>query len=488
MAARQAPAAPGARRIDFAAIAFALAVLALAFAGGMAVVHFRAFPYPQTLKAVSAAKALADLEDDRMMAGLIDLDPAAPAQPAIRTLAPGAGSEALLVTGGPYQNLARCPKFGCVAWVIDRQGRVLHSWEVDTEALFAGLENVSGRTAIHNFYPIGIALHADGGLSVTYHARNTFPYEIGIARIDRNGRVLWKHFDASHHWIDTDAAGRTYAPSMRRIEGRRHFGTTAADVRCGIVQFDEGIRVYAPDGRLEREFWAIDELERAGYPGLLYALRDDCDPIHANSVQVASAQVAANLPGIAPGDLLVSFREPNVIAVMDATSGHIKRLVAGRTAAQHSPKFLPDGTVLAFDNLGGDRRQGGTRVAHVNLVTGATTTVFPRKDQKLARPVESHDGGTIDISPDGKRMMVAIKKQGRTLEVEIATGRILWEMDKGFDIGPFLKARGIDAPTTRGWFNVYGSYYLSADDLRAIGIARERKVAAANGDAPARRG
>ena len=42
------------------------------------------------------------------------------------------------------------------------------------------------------------------------------------------------------------------------------------------------------------------------------------------------------------------------------------------------------------------------------VMTGATTTVFPRKDQKLARPVESHDGGTIDISPDGTRMMVAI--------------------------------------------------------------------------------
>ena len=183
-----------------------------------------------------------------------------------------------------------------------------------------------------------------------------------------------------------------------------------------------------------------------------------------------SAAAAAHLPGVAAGDLLVSFREPNVIAVLDAADGHIKKLVAGRTAAQHSPKFLPDGTVVAFDNLGGDRRLGGTRIARVALTTGATTTIFPRPGQKLARPFSGPDGGTIDVSPDGRRMMVAIKKQARTIEIDIATGEVLWEMEKGFDIAPYLAARDIDAPTSRGWFNAYGSYYLTDAALRAIGI------------------
>ena len=56
----------------------------------------------------------------------------------------------------------------------------------------------------------------------------------------------------------------------------------------------------------------------------------------------------------------------------------MKYLVAGRTAAQHSPQFLPDGSVLVFDNMGGSRALGGSRVVRLDLVKGTARTIFPR--------------------------------------------------------------------------------------------------------------
>jgi hypothetical protein len=454
-----------------APLLFLVSVAALGFGAGVAVMMFRLFPYPWIQEAKLAFDALGLLEDETLMPALNRVDAAAPAAPRIAALSPRAGTEALLVTGGPGQHMDLCPRFGCLAWIVDRQGRVLHTWEVDWAALAGDMAGFSGNAGPQSLYPVGLALLSGGELAVTLHGRNIFPYQVGIARISAAGEVLWVTRDHAHHWIDADAAGNIYAPSMRPVSPPPpRFDGTLVELRCraGTV-YAEGVTVYGPDGTVLRSFDILRSLAEAGWPGLLYGLRDGCDPAHLNAVAVAGPAIAARLPGIAAGDLLVSVREPSAIAILDGETGAVKRLTAGRTAAQHGPQFLPDGTVVAFDNQGGDPATGGSRILRLDMVTGAVETVFPRRADDPALPFVSVDGGHVEVSPDGTRIMISSKDQARSLEVEVATGEVLWTMDKCFDIGPWLALAGAEAEAERACFNDYGAAYLTAADLAFLG-------------------
>jgi hypothetical protein len=134
----------------------------------------------------------------------------------------------------------------------------------------------------------------------------------------------------------------------------------------------------------------------------------------------------------------------------------VKYLVAGRTAAQHSAQFLPDGSVLAFDNMGGNRELGGSRVVRLDLVKGTATTVFPRGAGALA-PVRSVTAGHINVAGGGQRALVSITHQGRIVEIDVESGEPLWVYENTHEIGAILKS---DARVTRARFATYGAYYV----------------------------
>ena len=70
------------------------------------------------------------------------------------------------------------------------------------------------------------------------------------------------------------------------------------------------------------------------------------------------------------------------------------------------------------------------------------------------------------MSPDGRRIIVSSKKQSRTMEIDVESGKVLWMMETGFDISPYLAQRpDVSAEAARGWFNVYGAYYLRDTDV-----------------------
>ena len=451
-------------RIDWSLVIFVLSLCGLAFLYGVISTNYKLFPYRATHKAMEGFDAWMALEDETLGASVNRIDEKASTKPIFRTLATGAGNELLLVTGGPNQDAVRCPKFGCLAWIIDRQGKVLHSWPLPLDALMAGVKSFKGNPDLRNFYPIGLHLLPDGGLVATIRARNTYPYVVGIARVDWNGKLLWHHIDSAHHWVSVGADGRIYAPIQIRHK-RTHIGGNAVPIRCPVVTYDEGVRIYRPDGSIERTLLMSDLLVRNNYPGLIYSVRDDCDPIHLNSVDVLTPAVAAHIPGSAPGDILVSIRELSAVALVDPVSGTIRRLVAGRSAAQHSAHFLPDGTVLVFDNQGGEMAKGGSRILRINLVDGTARTVFPTAASHDALPFYSSDGGTVTPSPDGARAMISSKDESRDLEFDIATGQPLWTTTRVMDVGPFMNN---DGKPIAGYFKAYGTYYITDEQARAL--------------------
>jgi len=448
-------------------ILFVLGVAVMAFLYGVVTMQYEVFPYQLLREAKLGLAAWAAVDTDKrgLPQAFEAFEEGAAPRPQAKRLEEDAGGEYVLVTGGPYPLMERCPTWGCMAWITDRSGKVVHAWEVNLKELWDGLDGVAGDANPLSLYPVGMALGADGSLVVSFQGRETFPVQIGVMKADRAGRILWKRFDRSHHWLTADAAGNVYTP-FASFSDAAYLGSTAVDVpsetrKSGV----DGIRVLDPDGRPLREFSIIDAFVRSGYGAKFYSLREACNPTHLNSVELIPPAARKSLPGAAEGDLLVSLRETNTVALLDGTTGAVKYAQADRTAAQHSPKFLPDGTVLVFDNLGGERSQGGSRVVRLDLVKGTAETVFPRDSASSLLPVRSQTAGHIDVSGDGRRALVSITHQGRIVEIDVASGKPLWTYDNTHDIAKFLRDSGIEREGSRARFATYGAYYVSKPEF-----------------------
>jgi outer membrane protein assembly factor BamB len=323
--------------------------------------------------------------------------------------------------------------------------------------------------AVNNLamYPVGMYLADDGSLVITFQGRDTYPIQIGIVKVDRRGKVIWKRFDNSSHWIAVDGQGLIYTPYTVYRRDAKHLGDTGVEIRCqtGEANVDR-IRVLTQDGQPVREIKLVSKFIKAGYRGVFYGLRDGCDPVHLNSIDIVTPALAARIPGARAGDLVISLREASMVALIDGESGAVKYAMSDRTAAQHGLRFLPDGTLLAFDNQGGDRALGGSRVVRLDLVKGTAETLFPRPGEKQFVPFYSDTAGHIDVSDDGKRALVTVTHQGRILELDVASGKPLWDYETTHDVGKFLEENNLRAPGTVARFATYGAYYVH--DLKFI--------------------
>ncbi|MGD9711044.1 MAG: arylsulfotransferase family protein, partial [Thermomicrobiales bacterium] len=422
------------RGVEWSFVAFILALCGLAYGVGVATMTLKIFPYQVIQHAKMAFDALGKMEDENLIPGMEKVDEKAKPGFTPKLIAPSAGKELLLITGGFGRDAKHCPKQGCLAWIVDRSGKVVYSWPLDLDGLFGDAKGFSGSTKIENFYPVGMRLQDDGTLIVTFHGRNMYPYAVGMARIGRKGEILWKSLDNSHHWFRTTSDGLIYAPvQVRRT--LKYLPGTRMEIACTVPIYDDGIRIRrVSDGKVLRTFSVLNVIASSGYPGLLYGLRSDCDATHMNSVDVVTPEIAAKLPGTQAGDFLVSLREASAVAILDKDDGHIKKLVSGHTAAQHSARFMPDGTVVVFDNRGGSPETGGSRIARINLETGQTRTVFPNDYSKPLLPFYSSMASQVEVSPDGKRLMITSIDESRNFEIDAETGKPLWWLKRVHDI------------------------------------------------------
>jgi hypothetical protein len=98
------------------------------------------------------------------------------------------------------------------------------------------------------------------------------------------------------------------------------------------------------------------------------------DVLHTNTVKVLTRALAPKFPLFKAGQLLISPRQLDVIAVLDPDSGKVVWAAHGPWHAQHDPSFLDNGHLLLFDNLGSPR---GSRVLEYDPQTQAFPWSYP---------------------------------------------------------------------------------------------------------------
>jgi hypothetical protein len=449
-----------------------LGLVALVFLAGAIAGYFQAFPYPIIRDGVIAGKAWLELVRGRpatftRFAGSAVASPTGPAA------APGGAGEPVLVGGGPYENLTVCPTHGCLAWIVDRQGRILHTWEIDPQPILDGMQGYEGEISAKRLKPHDWHLQANGDLTVIFENNGAFPYGGAVARFDWDGKLLWVTHNGAHHWMTIDDAGTMYMPINRGVASPLPFGDGRLAYTCeeGGIERDL-VQLVDAQGRPGETIDMLQVLLEGGFEGLLWMTVNQCDPLHLNFVQYVDADLARR-SGLEAGDLIVSFRHISAVAVLAAGDRHVKWLLTGQILHQHSPRIAPDGGLLIFDNFGGLAARGSSKVVRVRIGTQMVEDVFiPDADD--AGAFFSPFGGLIEQHPTGTRALLTLTDPGRIVEVDLATRAVLWDYVKQFPSEGYPRADPGKPGQRFVHVEAYGGYYITEPAiLRRLGRSIE---------------
>ncbi len=144
------------------------------------------------------------------------------------------------------------------------------------------------------------------------------------------------------------------------------------------------------------------------------------DLMHTNAVRVLGRAVAPHFPLFKPGQVLLSLRNLDALAVLDRPARSVTWAARGVWRLQHDPEFLDNGHLLLYDNAGWAK---GARVLEYDPVRQALPWAYANEDsapfRALYRGVKQRlaNGNTLIVDPDN----------GRLFEVTAAK-ELVWEV------------------------------------------------------------
>ncbi len=240
--------------------------------------------------------------------------------------------------------------------LIAPDGAVVHTWPVDYSGLVKG---GSPQTILH-----GVKVLPDGSAIVEFDSGTA------LARIDACGTPQWLNQDGVfHHVVQAGDDGfwtwRAQAHAngddqkIVRFDGDSGEITQTIDlIDVASSNLSNGLVTGIPQGFVfHREFWN-------------WGMED---VFHPNDVEPLSGEMADAFAQFRAGDLLISLRSSNLVAVLDRDTHDIIWSMNGPWRQQHDPDWQPDGTITVFDN---NLLRGRSQIVQVDPVTKASKVLF----------------------------------------------------------------------------------------------------------------
>jgi len=298
------------------------------------------------------------------------------------------------------------------AILMDLDGEIVHSWRAVVEP---------GDTWQH------VELLPDGELLAVVAERR-------LLKVDSKSKVVWTLDKPFHHDIAVSEVGRIYSI----LRGERSVDINGDEVSI----LDDSIAVISPDGELLETVSIYDlfgdqvpasrwkhvkrwqsrsdtieaankRREKGEFP---FPHGSPVDLFHTNSVEI----IPRDVDGVArKGDLLISLRELDQIAVLDLENRAIRwRWGPGILRKQHQPTLLDNNNILVFDNKGAGKKI--SRVIELDPRSGEIVWEYvadpPRSFYSALRSgnerlpngntliTESDKGRAFEVTVDGERV------------------------------------------------------------------------------------
>ncbi len=270
-------------------------------------------------------------------------------------------------------------------------GTVVHSWATDYSDIVA---DASNQTFLH-----GANVQKDGSILVAYDSGT------GLARLDSCGAPIWSRTDAYyHHVIQTadDGFWTWQAPADPNGDDQRLFrfdGDTGQELE--LIELIDHVVGRSAANALIASIPKDYEFTRDRWDwGMV-------DLFHPNDLQPLPAALADAFPQFSPGDLLISLRDINLVAVVDRQSRDILWSMQGPWREQHDPDWQADGTITVYNNNVG---RGRSNIVRVDPKTNATSVVFDGDGPEyysnvMGQHQQLPNGNWLILSPTEGRIM-----------------------------------------------------------------------------------
>jgi hypothetical protein len=317
--------------------------------------------------------------------------------------------------------------------LIDMSGRVIHRWSADFDAIWpdpAHVQPVNRPASNLHYQTHGMAFLPDG--SVVFIFDN-----LGAAKLDRCGKLLWKVDRATHHAVTANPDGSFWMPARVDVRDIRDEVLLRQIEEADLVgsggRYEDSLLLVTADGRIDAEISVLASLFDGRFATELFDVREFSvtDPTHLNDVEVVTPELARRIPGVEAGDLLVSLRQMHMLAILDRQTGAILWSRVGPWVRQHDPDITPDGLIEVFNN--GDGRLAvdgviGSSILTLDPATGEVHTAYPRDGDAnfFTRIMGAHQR-----LPNGNRLLTE-SQPGRLLEVD-PEGDVVWEYVQPYD-------------------------------------------------------
>jgi len=239
--------------------------------------------------------------------------------------------------------------------LVDMEGELLHKWQKNFHDVWD--ESAAIKQPIDEKYIVvrDTHLYANGDLLILYSAWGDMPWGYGIVKLDKDSNIIWKRLEHYHHDLHVDSDGRIYTLEheiqQQQPEGLTHFPEP--------FYLDDFVVVLSPDGEVEERISILDAFRTDGFAnihspavgltGQNVQFNVEFEILHANAVRPISEDVASKLPFASPGDLLLSLRNLDALAVLNRKSEKLTWFNRGPWVAQHDPDFDEAGNIILFD-------------------------------------------------------------------------------------------------------------------------------------------
>ena len=321
--------------------------------------------------------------------------------------------------------------------LIRRDGTVVRRWPVVFSELFpdAGFLPVAPATK-WNVDTHGALAMPDG--SVVFN----FDYS-GTAAIDRCGAPQWTLTRQSHHSVARAEQGGFWIPGSRLVTAEQ--GSRFPPFEAPFIE--STAMLVSDRGEVLQEI----SIEQLFYDNGLEAVLTGAaavfqqrsvkawhrEIVHVNKIAELSSELAPAFPMFSAGDLLLSFRNLNLLMVFAPDTGKVKWWRTGPWLRQHDPEFAPGGSIVVFNNnahleslSAADRTTKRTplempRVSNILGFDPAQGVASVLYGGRPGQEMLSVTRGKVDPRPGGG-LLITEFDGGRVFEVD-AAGRTIWE-------------------------------------------------------------
>jgi hypothetical protein len=314
------------------------------------------------------------------------------------------------------------------AYLVNMKGDIVHQWDLSYKDIWPAPSHVAAIVPENKRIISRAQLYPNGDMLAIYTGIGSAPLGYGLAKVDKDSKLLWSYDDAIHHDVEIDTDGTIYTLSHHL----RHTHFDGLDKRKAKPPLYEDFLVQlSPDGKLIKQMSFLELFKNSpSQLGILNQLRRISDGgdtpagdmLHPNSIEIVPARIAGKAPMLKKGHIIVSFRNINILAIIDPKNEIVTWSAVIPARYHHDPRFLDDGSIMLFDNKGHLGREGKSRVIQIDLNNSAILWRYAGSEKE---PLYSAFHSSVDPLPNGN-VLITESLAGRLVEVS-RDGEIVWD-------------------------------------------------------------